>query len=165
VLTKAEDCAARVTSARVTDRLPKTRTAVVEVRITIDGTDADAESLWDWLRHEPELRGRIRRRSLPPPQGAMGSLTELVVDGIVTGTISTLAGLLGQSLSIWLTRPRPRSGSCTTITVTSTSDGQSVSLTTENAVDAERLLQTALGKAVEPSVPPDPVRPPDGQSG
>jgi hypothetical protein len=94
----------------------------------------------------------------------MGSLPELVVEGIVTGTISTLAGLLGQSLSIWLSRPRPRRSRCTTITITS-GDGQSVSLSTENAVDAERLLQTALGKAVVPSVSPHPVRPPDGQGG
>lgn len=119
---------------------------MIDVRITIDGTGADGESLWDWLRQEPELRGRIRRCSLPPPPGAMGSLTELVVEGIVTGTIGTLAGLLGQSLSIWLTRPRTHSGSRTTITVTAT-NGQSVSLTTENAVDAERLIQTALDAA------------------
>ncbi|MGH3933395.1 MAG: effector-associated constant component EACC1 [Pseudonocardiaceae bacterium] len=45
---------------------------MVEVRITADGTDADGEALWDWLRHEPELRGRIRRRSLPPPPGGHG---------------------------------------------------------------------------------------------
>lgn len=133
---------------------------MVEVRIAVDGTDADGEALWDWLRQEPELRGRIRRRSLPPPPGAMGSLTELVVEGIVTGTIGTLAGLLGQSLSIWLTRPRHRSGTCTTITVTAT-NGQSVSLTTENAADAERLLRTALNATgVPPATPP-----PDRQDG
>jgi Effector Associated Constant Component 1 len=127
---------------------------VVEVRIAVDGTDADGESLWDWLRQEPKLRGRIHRRSLPPPPGAMGSLTELVVEGIVTGTIGTLAGLLGQSLSIWLTRPRAHSGTHTTIMVTAT-NGQSVSLTTENAADAERLLQTALNAIdVPPTTPP-----------
>jgi len=135
---------------------------VVEVRIAVDGPDADVESLWDWLRHEPELRGRIRRRSLPPPPGAMGSLTELVVESMVTGTIGALAGLLGQSLSIWLTRPRARSGSRTTITVTAT-NGQSVSLTTENAVDAERLLQTALNTAGSPPAPTHPAPPADGQ--
>ncbi len=93
----------------------------------------------------------------------MGSLTELVVEGIVTGTIGTVAGLLGQSLSIWLTRPRTHSGGRTTITVTST-NGQSVSLTTENAADAERLLQTALDVAGVPLAPTQPAPPADGQS-
>ncbi|MGH4012008.1 MAG: effector-associated constant component EACC1 [Pseudonocardiaceae bacterium] len=79
---------------------------------------SEGDRKWDWLREEPELRGQIRRRSLPPPPGAMGSLTELVMEGIVTGTIGTIAGLLAQSLSNWLTRPRVRSGSRTTITVT-----------------------------------------------
>lgn len=92
----------------------------------------------------------------------MGSLTELVVEGIVTGTIGTLAGLLGQSLSIWLTRPRAHSGTRTTITVTA-SNGRSVSLTTENAADAERLLQTALNAADLPLAPTHQAPPPDGQ--
>lgn len=89
----------------------------------------------------------------------MGSLTELVVEGMVTGTIGTLAGLLGQSLSIWLTRPRAHSGTPTTIVVTAT-NGQSVSLTTENAADAERLLRTALNATGLP-----PATPTDGQGG
>lgn len=75
---------------------------------------------------------------------------------MVTGTIGTLAGLLGQSLSIWLTRPRTHSCTRTTITVTAI-NGRSVSLTTENAADAERLLQTALNAT---GVPPA-----DGQDG
>jgi Effector Associated Constant Component 1 len=92
----------------------------------------------------------------------MGSLTELVVEGIVTGTIGTLAGLLGQSLSIWLTRPGPHSGGRTTIMVTAT-NGQSVSLTTENAADAERLLRTVLDAAGLPLAPTQPAPPQDGQ--
>jgi hypothetical protein len=92
----------------------------------------------------------------------MGSLTELVVEGIVTGTIGTFAGLLGQSLSIWLTRPRPHSRGRTTIMVTAT-NGQSVSLTTENAVDAERLLQTALNTTGVPPATTHPASPLDYQ--
>jgi hypothetical protein len=137
---------------------------VVDVQIAVEGTEADQASLWDWLRQEPELRGRIRRRSLPPPQGAMGSFTELVVEGIVTGTISTLGGLLGQSLSIWLTRPQAHSGIPTTITVTAT-NGQRVSLTTKNAADAERLLRAALGATGLPVTHTHPAPPTESRSG
>ncbi len=50
----------------------------MEVQIAVDGRDADIESL-DWLRNEPELRGRVRTAAVPTPDGAMGASTELVI--------------------------------------------------------------------------------------
>jgi hypothetical protein len=34
-----------------------------ETKITVKGRDTDRESLWDWLRHEPELHGWLRAAS------------------------------------------------------------------------------------------------------
>jgi hypothetical protein len=36
----------------------------MEARIAIEGRDTDVESLWDWLRHKPELRGHLSTGAL-----------------------------------------------------------------------------------------------------
>lgn len=124
------------------------------IRIAVDGDDAAEESLWDWLRQEPGLRGRVHHMSRSPQAGAMGSLRELVVEGVVTGTIGTLAGLLGQSLSLWLGQRHSRGNAQTTVTVT-TGDGRSVTVTSGQAAEAEQLLRLALdGPSVSDAGPP-----------
>jgi len=58
---------------------------VGDIRIEIEGDVAAETSLWDWLRREPGLRGRVRHRPVSAHPGSMGSLSELVVEGVVTG--------------------------------------------------------------------------------
>jgi hypothetical protein len=126
---------------------------MVEVRVAVDGDSAAGESLWDWLRQEPSLRGRVRHVSLPPQPGTMGSVSELVVEGVVTGTISTFAGLLGQSLSVWLSQRLSRGAAHTAVEIT-TADGRSVTVTTERVAEVEQLVRLALEGSTAPSATP-----------
>ncbi|MEU0047284.1 effector-associated constant component EACC1 [Streptomyces werraensis] len=116
---------------------------LVNVRIAVTGNDTAGESLLEWLRQEPGLRGRVRHIALPPQPGTMGSLSELVVEGVVTGTIGTLAGLLGQSLSVWLSQ-RLVSGDHHTAVEITTAEGRSVRVTAQGAAEAEQLIRLAL---------------------
>ncbi len=89
--------------------------AAVQVRIAVDGRDADRESLWDWLRREPELRGRLQLNTAPTPDEAMGASTDLVVQ--VSASFAGAGAVwatLAKSLAVWLMQRR----SDITITVT-----------------------------------------------
>lgn len=110
---------------------------VAEERIAVDGHDTDTESLWDWLRHEPELRGRLRTRSVPTPDEAMGTPIELVVI-LATATVP-VASALARSISTWLIQRR----SDLTVTVTGP-DGRQVSVSSRRVVDPEKLLRAVL---------------------
>jgi hypothetical protein len=107
---------------------------VNEIRIGVQGDAAAEESLRDWLRQEPALRGRVRHDTPPPQVGTMGSLGELVIESMVTGTIGTLTGLMAQSLSLWLGQRRALGNANTTVTVT-TGDGRSVTVTSTQAAE------------------------------
>ncbi|KUN25113.1 hypothetical protein AQJ23_17255 [Streptomyces antibioticus] len=124
-----------------------------EIRIKVHGDAAAEESLLDWLRQEPGLRGRVRHDTPPPQAGTMGSLGELVVESLVTGTIGTLMGLMAQSLSLWLGQRRSQGNAHTTVTVT-TGDGRSVTVTSAQAGEAEQLLRLALEGRSAPDGPP-----------
>jgi hypothetical protein len=118
----------------------------VEVRIAVDGRDTDAEALWDWLRNEPELRGRLRADSAPTPEDAMGASTELVVQAAATvAGAGALWAALSRSLSVWLTQRR----SDITVKVTGP-DGRQVSLNAKRVADPEKLLREVLN-ALTPS--------------
>jgi hypothetical protein len=63
----------------------------MSVRIDVGGDDAAVADLWQWLNAERELRGRVRLEAVPPPPGAMGGTTEIVlqVAGLATAVLST----------------------------------------------------------------------------
>ncbi|MGW3150471.1 effector-associated constant component EACC1 [Streptomyces sp. NPDC001177] len=124
-----------------------------EVRVTVNGDTAAEESLLDWLRKEPTLRGRVFRVTPPPQPGTMGSLSELVVESVVTGTIGTLTGLLGQLLSTWLGQRHSQGIVHTSVTLT-TGDGRNVTVTSSQAAQVERLLRVALAGQSAPDVVP-----------
>jgi len=122
----------------------------VDVRIAVDGrdADADADALWDWLRNEPELRGRVRTASASTPEGAMGASTELVVQAAATmAGAGALWAALARSLSVWLTQRR----SDITVKVTGP-DGRQVSVNAKRVADPERLLRQALEASTSPVV-------------
>jgi hypothetical protein len=136
-----------------------------EAKIIVDGNDTDAESLWDWLRHEPELRGRLHTGSVPAPDGAMGAPIELVV--VLATATTAVTSALARSLSTWLVQRR----SDLTVTVTGP-DGRQVSVSSRRVADPEKLLRAVLEPAApEPldgPTPPktgrDPTRPGNGSS-
>lgn len=126
---------------------------VNEIRIVVHGDAAAEESLLDWLRQERALRGRVRQDTPSPQAGTMGSLGELVVENVVTGTIGALTGLMAQSLSLWLGQRRARGSAHTTVTVT-IGDGRSVTVTSAQAAEAEQLLRLTLEGWSAPDGPP-----------
>ncbi|MFS8103901.1 hypothetical protein LFM09_42950 [Lentzea alba] len=101
------------------------------VKITVDGHRTSTESLWDWMRSEPELRGRLSAGTLPGPDGAMGSGFELVVEASAPA-LATLA----RSIPAWLSQRHHE----VTVHVT-TPDGREVSFTADQA----QLLRDVLG--------------------
>jgi Effector Associated Constant Component 1 len=109
---------------------------VADVRISVEGRDSDYESLWDWLRAEPELRGHLCQGEARGPDGAMGVLPELTIGVISSGAATALA----SALKVWLVQRRAD----VTLNI-SGPHGRQVVLDAKRAPDAERLLTTALG--------------------
>ncbi|MEV1198457.1 effector-associated constant component EACC1 [Microbispora rosea] len=69
-------------------------------------TRSDLEDLFDWLRDEKELRGRVRLGGVPPKSGEMGSAMEVVLVAVGSGGFLTV---LATSLQTWLAQPRKSS--------------------------------------------------------
>ena len=121
--------------------------AVADLRITVAGWEDDAESLRDWLRSEPQLRGHLRQGETPARRGAMGASTELIVGVISSGAATALA----RSLQVWLTQRRAD----VKLNVAGP-QGRQVVLDAKRVPDAEHLLNTALGWAEgAPEQPPE----------
>jgi hypothetical protein len=111
---------------------------VADLHITVDGRDSDLESLQDWLRNEPELRGHLRQGEIPGPVGAMGASTELIIGVVSSGAATTLV----RSLQVWLAQRRAD----VKLKVTGP-QGRQIVLDAKRVPDAEHLLNTALGWA------------------
>jgi len=116
---------------------------VPDLRLTLNGDVQDNDSLWDWLREEPDLRGRVHQASQAVP-GHMGAMTEIIVTAATSGTIAALA----RSLSIWIAQRR----SDVSVTITS-SDGKTVSVDASRVTAADELIRTVLDKAAESNAP------------
>jgi hypothetical protein len=78
---------------------------VIEVVISVDGIERSAalESLYDWLRRDPELGVAVRQRKQPPREGEMGSLTDALTVAVSTGGALTM---LASVLRAWVLQPR-----------------------------------------------------------
>jgi hypothetical protein len=119
---------------------------MADLYITVDGRDSDVESLQDWLRSEPELRGHLRQGETPGPVGAMGASAELIVGIISSGAATALV----RSLQVWLAQRRAD----VKLNVAGP-QGRKIVLDAKRVPDAEHLLNTALGWAEgTPSTPP-----------
>lgn len=113
----------------------------MDARITVEGNSADLESLWSWLRNEPQLRGSVKTRTAALPDGALGASTELVVVLATSG--SGTVAVLARAISRWLIERDRQRYSPVTVTVTRPDGGQ-ISVSTPRAGEAEQLLRTAL---------------------
>ncbi len=118
---------------------------MVDLRISVSGRDTDVESLWDWLRSEPEFRGHLRLGQVPGPQGAMGALAEVIVGVASSGAATALA----KAIRVWLVQRR----SDVMLKISGPQGGEIV-LDAKRVQDAERLLNNVLGWA--DNVPPAP---------
>jgi Effector Associated Constant Component 1 len=118
---------------------------VADLRFTVDGRDMDVESLQDWLRHEPELRGYLRQGEAPGPAGSMGASTELIVGVVSSGAATALV----RSLQVWLAQRR-----ADVKLIVTGPQGRHIVLDAKRVPDAEHLLNTALGWAQDGPPPP-----------
>lgn len=129
------------------------RSLVVQARIRVTGTDAGV--LGDWLRREPELRGRLSLSGRPSSTEDMGVGTDVVVQVAATVTgASVVWAALAKSLTVWLMQRR----SDVKIEVIGP-EGRKVSLDAKRVVDAEKLLRGVLEatSSSNPSNPPTEV--------
>jgi hypothetical protein len=110
-----------------------------EVFLSVDdGELTDLQSLLEWLRQEPELRGQLTTRARPPNVGEMGPVTDVVVVAAGSGGALTV---LATSLRTWLAQPRR---SDVRIKVRS-ANGRTVEVDAKRISDVEALVRAALG--------------------
>ncbi|MCW6003722.1 hypothetical protein K1W54_03890, partial [Micromonospora sp. CPCC 205371] len=112
-----------------------------EVRLRVTGDTAVLEDLQDWLRREPELRGRVRHPPAPVSAGEMGGLSDTLV--VALGSGGAISVLLG-SVQVWLQRRRDVS------VEVCDGDGRRVALTAQRAADAGGLPRGLRGGAAGP---------------
>jgi hypothetical protein len=127
----------------------------MEARIEVGGSEADMASLWDWLRHEPRLRGRLTATSAPAPEEAMGAPVELVVALTSAGG---LAAVLARTLSSWLVERERQRRSDVTVKVTGP-DGRVVQVSARRVPDSEQLLRSVLESSATDWAAPLPEAP------
>jgi hypothetical protein len=112
----------------------------VQARISVEGRDVDFESLWDWLRNDPDLRGRLKLSAAAPVSDAMGASTDVLIQaGAAMAGAGAMWVALARSLSVWLVQRR----SDLTITVTGPT-GRKVTVAAKRVADAEQMLLTVL---------------------
>lgn len=119
---------------------------MADVRIVVEGSSAAFASLEDWLRREPGLRGHVRHLAPVAGPGTMGSLSQLAVESLVTGTIGAVIGVLSQSLATWLQQGRTRGDSPVSVVVT-VPGGQTLRFDVQSPAEIERLLRAATASA------------------
>jgi len=113
----------------------------VEARIGIAGTDIDRAALWDWLSGDRDLRGRVRRDTVPRA-GEMGGEIEYVVSAVVGAGVVWAA--LAKTLAVWLVQRR----SDVTITVTGP-DGRKTQVSAKRTTDPEAVIREVLDATAE----------------
>lgn len=119
--------------------------AVAEARIAVYGHETDAESLWHWLRDEPELCGRLRVGSAPTSAQTMGVPIELVV--VLATAATAVVSALARSVSTWLVQSR-----ADVIVKVTGPDGRQVSVSARRIADPETLLRAVLDGTDHPPV-------------
>ncbi|WP_416983895.1 effector-associated constant component EACC1 [Streptomyces sp. T028] len=109
-----------------------------QLRIRTDHGADELRSLFDWLRHEDALRGRVRPEHAPIAQGEMGGALDALVVAIGPGGAGAVVGALIGALATWF----PNRRSDVRITVTNDS-GRTVE------VDGKRVDVPVLLEVVE----------------
>ncbi|RKN32347.1 effector-associated constant component EACC1 [Micromonospora musae] len=103
------------------------------LRISAPSGQGELTSLLDWLRHEDELRGRVRLEHAPVRPEEMGAITDALLVSLGSGgAVAVLAG----SLSTWLSQRD------TSVEVhVAGADGRQVTLRAQRARDLSVLIR------------------------
>ena len=105
--------------------------------ITVQGSTADEDSLREWLRREPDVRGHLAVVPGPGPAGTMGPTSDLVVQVAATAAGATAVwAALARSLTVWLTQRR----SDLSVTITGPK-GRTVVVEAKRVADVQELMQ------------------------
>jgi Effector Associated Constant Component 1 len=111
----------------------------IEARITVGGdSKGDLGSLYEWLRREDGLRGRVRFECRPFHQEEMGAAQDAIAVALGSGGALTV---LASALPTWM---RQRRGSYVKVEITDTARGLRFVVEADKADHAERVLQQAL---------------------
>ncbi len=111
----------------------------MELAISISATESDTLiALDDWLRREPEFRGRVTIATANPDHGTMGATREALV--VALGSGGALSVLL-SSLKTWFEQPK-RSDVRIEL---HTEDGRQILVTAERISDPEEIIRDVLG--------------------
>ena len=109
------------------------------MRITVAGGDpGDLGSLYEWLRNEDGLRGRVRLVREPFGEEEMGAAQDAIAVALGSGGALTV---LASALPVWM---RQRRGSHVKVEVTDAARGLRLVVEADKADDAERVLRQAL---------------------
>jgi hypothetical protein len=112
----------------------------VDLALISDDAGAGLEDLHEWLRQEPELRGRVAFVEHDLAPGELGSITDALSIAISGGgALSVLAA----SLKAFFAQPRRAD---LRITVRS-GDGRSVEIDAKRIQDVEAVLRAVFGRA------------------
>ncbi|MBF6332037.1 effector-associated constant component EACC1 [Nocardia transvalensis] len=106
------------------------------MRLNQDRTE-EVLALYEWLRREPEFRGRVRLLGGGPEPGEMGAVTDILLVALGGGGALTM---LASSLKVFFAQPR-RSDLEITI---ETPEGRRISVTAERVADPEALVRQVL---------------------
>ncbi|QRP49037.1 hypothetical protein [Amycolatopsis sp. FDAARGOS 1241] len=110
----------------------------MQLRLIPDGAPDALVSLYDWLSHEDDLRGRVSLARPVPAPGEMGGIADAIVVALGSGgAIATLA----TALPIWLGKSRRAT---VQIEVAADEHGRKVVVRAENVKDVEVLLRQVL---------------------
>jgi hypothetical protein len=115
--------------------------AVVELTFAVGGDESDQglAEVQDWLRQEPELRGRVTAVARPPDPGQLGAVTDVLLVALGSGgALSVLAA----SLRTLFAQPR-RSDLHITIR---DGQGRSVEIDAKRVDDVEALIEGTFGQ-------------------
>ncbi|MFJ9448457.1 hypothetical protein ACIRRH_42670 [Kitasatospora sp. NPDC101235] len=108
----------------------------VWLSVASDDPVEEAAELADWLRHEPELRGRVAFAEAAPEPGELGAITDTLVVAVGSGGALTV---LAAALRTYLSQPRKAD-----IRIEARVDDRSVTVTAEHVADVEALLHETL---------------------
>lgn len=108
----------------------------MELQLSIEGRDGDRQALWEWLKAERDLRGRVRVATAAPAEGTMGGISDIAVHAAAGAAGAGAVWVaLSRSLSTWLINRRAD----VTIEIT-TPDGRTLRVDSKR-VDQEKLLR------------------------
>jgi len=126
-------------AAEVESNEARARTSCL--RVTFDGTGADAarESMWDVLRTDADLRGRVRAEPIGSGPDSMGVSIELVITVSTSGVISAVVG----GVTTWLRHRREPRWADVNVKITNDS-GRTVIVSAQHVADPDSLVRTLL---------------------